>query len=390
MQVEIIRNILKQGEGLTIEFKQAEFELPKNLFETVCAFLNREGGTILLGVDDNGGIRGVNADCAEKLCKDFANLSNNSEKLNPVFLLQPKVVELEGKKIIHVFVPSSSQVHQTRGVLYDRSSDGDFQVKTHIKRAELYTQKNTIYTENTIYPYLNESHFEDNIIEKVRKLIRLNRPAHPWLEAEGKTFFKMAGLYRTDLLTNVEGFTLAALLLLGKEEVITSMIPYYRVEALVRIRDKERYDDRLSLRTNLINVYEQLMEFIAKHLPDKFYLEGDTRISLREHIFREVIANFLIHREYINPRVSTLEIFETDCIIRNANKPHLYGDVRPTNCESFPKNPHLAKFFVQIGRAEELGTGIRKIFKYSQAYSGSNPKIAEGDIFEAIVPILTT
>ena len=45
---------------------------------------------------------------------------------------------------------------------------------------------------------------------------------------------------------------------------------------------------------------------------------------------------------------------------------------------------------VQIGRAEELGTGIRKIFKYSSLYSGDVPKVVEGDVFEVVVPLLTT
>ena len=48
-----ITNIIKQGEGLNIEFKKAKEKLPDSLFETICAFLNRNGGTILLGVNDN-------------------------------------------------------------------------------------------------------------------------------------------------------------------------------------------------------------------------------------------------------------------------------------------------------------------------------------------------
>lgn len=93
MQPDVIQDILKRREGLTIEFKKAIFDLPENLFDTVCAFLNREGGTILLGMEDNGKISGIDEDRVEQLCKDFANLSNNPNKLDPVFLLQPSVVE---------------------------------------------------------------------------------------------------------------------------------------------------------------------------------------------------------------------------------------------------------------------------------------------------------
>lgn len=36
-------NIINEGEGVTTEFKEAKNKLPNNLFETVCAFLNRNG-----------------------------------------------------------------------------------------------------------------------------------------------------------------------------------------------------------------------------------------------------------------------------------------------------------------------------------------------------------
>ena len=77
MNKEKIKNIIKKGEGLTVEFKKAEKQLPNNLFETVCAFLNRSGGNILLGVDDAGTILGVEKKSADLLCKQIANLSNN-------------------------------------------------------------------------------------------------------------------------------------------------------------------------------------------------------------------------------------------------------------------------------------------------------------------------
>jgi len=60
----------------------------------------------------------------------------------------------------------------------------------------------------------------------------------------------------------------------------------------------DRYDDRDFVATNLIESYERIMAFIAKHLPDPFYLEGTDRISIRDSIFREVASNILIHREY--------------------------------------------------------------------------------------------
>ena len=111
MEIGKIKHIINQGEGLTTEFKRAKEELPQNLFETVCAFLNRNGGTILLGVNDDKTIEGVNPLKAEELCKHISNLSNNAQKLFPTFLLDAQVVNFDDKTLIHIFVPISSQVH---------------------------------------------------------------------------------------------------------------------------------------------------------------------------------------------------------------------------------------------------------------------------------------
>ena len=52
MIFERIERLLTQTESTNLEFKTAGNAVPKNLFETICAFLNREGGDILLAVDD--------------------------------------------------------------------------------------------------------------------------------------------------------------------------------------------------------------------------------------------------------------------------------------------------------------------------------------------------
>ena len=91
---------------------------------------------------------------------------------------------------------------------------------------------------------------------------------------------------------------MAAVLLLGKDDVIMDILPAYVTDAILRVRDVDRYNDREIIKTNLIDSYERLMDFGRKHLPDKFFLENDQRKSLREIITREMIANVLIHREF--------------------------------------------------------------------------------------------
>ena len=229
-----IQHILGQGEGISIEFKKASNVLPESFFETVCAFLNRNGGSILLGVNDDKTITGIEAKTAELLCKQIANLSNNPQKLYPSFLIEPHVVDYQNKKIIYIYVPVSSQVHKCKGKIFDRSADGDFELKTNEPIKNLYNRKNTLYSENTIYPYLKENDFVEGIVERTRRIIKFNRPEHPWNDISDLDFFKTSGLFRKDLITGNEGFTMTALLLFGKDEVIQSAIPHYKIDAILR------------------------------------------------------------------------------------------------------------------------------------------------------------
>ena len=49
--------LMKQGEGISVEFKECRRSLNRDVYETVCAFLNRHGGSLLLGVNDSDEIR---------------------------------------------------------------------------------------------------------------------------------------------------------------------------------------------------------------------------------------------------------------------------------------------------------------------------------------------
>ena len=144
----------------------------------------------------------------------------------------------------------------------------------------------------------------------------------PSCKFDDRQMMEISGLWIKDYLNGQEGFTLAAALLFGKDEVIQQIVPHYKIDALVRINNTDRYDDRAYIQTNLIEAYELLMDFVSRHLPDKFYLQGDQRISLRTTIFREIAANLIIHREYTNAAPATFVIYADRVETENANNPH--------------------------------------------------------------------
>lgn len=209
----------------------------------------------------------------------------------------------------------------TFGKVYDRSHDGDFHVTQPQQIADIYNRKRSHFTEGIVYPLLRFEHFNQALFPRIRNLIRSNQPNHPWLALNDEQLLVKAGLWKQDFQTGQEGYTLAAVLLLGQDEVIQQVLPHYKIDALLRRQNLDRYDDRLYIQTNLIDAYDQLMDFVAKHLPDTFYLEGDQRISLRAKIFREVVANLIVHREYTNAHPSLFVIGPNEVRIENANNP---------------------------------------------------------------------
>jgi predicted HTH transcriptional regulator len=64
MTPERLRELLSQGEGWDVEFKECADALSNSVFETVCSFSNRYGGHLLLGVSDEGKVLGVNRSAA--------------------------------------------------------------------------------------------------------------------------------------------------------------------------------------------------------------------------------------------------------------------------------------------------------------------------------------
>ena len=387
MKAENLKKIISQGESITVEFKESKNKINKDVYDSVCGFLNRYGGHLFLGVKDNSDIVGVDKDSVDQLKKDFVTSLNNPQTLNPAFYLAIEDVEVDGKTILYINVPESSQVHRCKGKIFDRNEDGDFDITNNtILVSGLYMRKQSTYTENRIFPYADMDELEAEWFTRVRKTVGNLKPGHPWVSMENIELLKSAGMYLKDQSTGEQGITLAGILIFGSELMIQTALPHYRTDAILRRENLDRYDDRDDIRVNLLRSYERLMQFIAKHLNDKFYLEGDQRVSLRDKIFREAISNLLIHREFSNPFPAKLVVEKDRVYIENGNKPHGNGMIDPENFSPYPKNPKIAKFFKEIGWVDELGSGVRNIYKYNKIYSGADPEFIEGDVFKTTIP----
>ena len=187
--------------------------------------------------------------------------------------------------------------------------------------------------------------------------------------------------------TNKEGITLAAVLLFGTDNRIMSVLPQHKTDAIFRVFNVDRYDDRDVVITNLIESYDRLMEFGKKHLNDVFTLDGVQRVSARDKILREIISNLLMHRDFSSGYVPKLVIERDKITTENANLVHGHGNLNLKTFRPFAKNPPIAKVFREIGLADELGSGMRNSYKYTKMYSGGEPVFTEADVFTTVIPL---
>ena len=372
-----------------MEFKRCGNGIESDVYETVCSFLNRFGGDIFLGVLDDGTVLGVPENAAADMVRNFISCVSNPALFTPTVYLSPKVLKYEGKTIIHIHVLPSAEVHSYKKIIYDRIDDADVKVTATSQIAQMYIRKQEIFTERKLYPYVKKEDLRIDMLPKLRIMAenQSNGSGHPWSRMTDDELLKSARLYSIDRVTGEQGFNLAAVMLLGKDDVILDIVPAYVTDALLRRVNIDRYDDREIIQTNLIESYERLMEFGRKHLLDKFFLEDDQRKSLRNIITREMIANTLIHREYTSSYQAKFVIEKERMYVENANRASQNIVITPDNMEPIPKNPIIASFFRNIGYADQLGSGVRNLFKYSKFCAGNDPEFIEGDIFKIIVPL---
>ncbi|MDD4971056.1 MAG: putative DNA binding domain-containing protein [Paludibacter sp.] len=390
MTIDELKTYLKEKESIRVEFKEAADAASKSVYETIVSFSNKEGGIILLGIDNAGNVVGVNPVAIDKIKKEMTTGMNNPQKISPAINLPIGELEFEGKTILYIKVPVSSQVHMLNHVIYDREHDSDIKITTDHRISEIYFRKRQGFTENEIFPFMEPDDFDPILFEKARKLITMNDPEHPWLSMTNKELMLSASLYQKDLRTGKLGYTLAAALIFGKDTTILNMLPAYKIEAMVRRNNLDRWDDRLTLRTNLIDSYNELINFVKKHLDDTFYLDDKgQRRDLRVLIFREIIGNMLVHREYTNNYSSDFIIYKDRVEVTNPNKVLFRGLINPNDFCPYAKNPTLRRFFTAFGWADEIGSGVRNVTNYMKYYvKGAQVQFIEADQFKVIVPLI--
>lgn len=383
-----IETMLVVGEGDHIEFKRAGDGPKADTYESICAFLNHTGGELLLGVGDKGELIGLPEKAVDDMMRSIVKITNDPNQFRPACAVWPEHVVYRGCHLIHVHVAESPTVHWYKGDCYERVHEADVLVKGSERIAQMYIRKQRIFTEQRVYSTITKEDLRLDLLSRIRNMARTRSETHPWIGMSDDELLASAQLTGRDYESGKDGFKVAAVLLLGKDNVIGDLFPAYKTDAIMRRVNVDRYDDRDIVCTNLVESWDRLVAFGMKHLNDKFYLdEKGQSVSLLGRILREVVSNLLIHREFTSAMPGRLIIERDRLVADNANKAYYYGQITLSNLKPQTKNPIIASFFRNICRADELGSGVRNLYRDVKLYSSAEPVFDEGDVFTLTIPL---
>ena len=264
----------------------------------------------------------------------------------------------------------------------------------------LFERKNPHLFEDRLVPGLKMKDLDQATFKFCRNAATTLNPLHAWQDMTDMEILESCRLIKKNEAGEIEGFKYAALLLFGSDDAIAEHLPRYKFELLYHKmtyerfnmnlpEDSARYDDRKTVRSNIIQAYRQMLDFVVKYLPDKFYLpdNGSTaRLDLRVQIFREIIGNICAHSDYQPGFGGYVEVFYDRVITKNATRliPTMKeGSLTLDELGPYTKNPLIVKVLNELHFVEDLGSGRRNLKRYAPLYYPDYKiEISNGNQFE--------
>lgn len=397
MSVEV-RELLSEGEHTTLECKRATNSVPNSVWDTYSAFANTNGGTILLGVDENKDENGVNrftitGVCdSDKIRKDLWNIVNNKEKVSANLLHDKdiQVVDAEGKLVVVIRVPRASYAMRpiyinnniTRGT-FKRSHEGDYHC-TEQEIKMMVRDSNELGNDGLLLEYYTMDDVDIPTLEGYRQMFQTQNPNHYWNSYTHTDFLKHLSCFAKDRQTGKEWLTMAGLLMFGKGLPIRERFDNIRMDYIDKsdVIGDQRYCDRLTYdgtwENNLFNFIRLTLPKLAQTLPHPFNMEGVLRKddTLQTKALREAVTNMIIHSDFMVNGVLRIEKYRNCFVLTNPGLLKLPISQIYKGGESKARNQRLQTLFRLIGYGENIGSGFPLIVNAWNEKHWGKPELA--------------
>ena len=396
-----IDEMLKYGERLTMEYKKAEKGVPKSIWETYSAFANTNGGTIILGIeedmqaaswDERFNILGVKA--AENIVKDFWN-TINSDKVNTCILKDEDVQIIEYDKDVTLVaiqvpqVPYNLKPVYINGNVYKGTFKRNFEGDYHCEEGDvkaMIRDANEDGNDGNIIEYYSMDDVDMTTLKNYRNEFENRNIGHIYNQLDDKEFLKQFGGYTIDRATGKEGLTLAGLLMFGKGLSVRERYSNFRMDYIdkTNLIGEMRYSDRITYdgtwENNLYNFFRKVLVKLTADLKRPFRLEGVQRNddTPAHRAIREALTNSVIHADFfLSGGVLRIEKHEGCICFRNPGSLKLPIAQIYEGGSSKARNPRMQNLLRMIGFGENLGSGFPTILDACKQEQWRKPDLDE-------------
>lgn len=374
MNTPTLQQIITQPEGQTFDRKSIKIAA-KDLAVTVVAFANADGGTIAIGVSDNGTLEGI----------DHHTQHLNELLRVPFDYCQPTVkvfpekipFKNEDGKTDHILllrVAQSLKVHanQKDEVFYrvgDKSKKLSFDERLQL----LYDKGEIIYESKPVFG-ASLKDIDLQLVHQYINLIGYSKSPMEYLEENYQMIVKSGNDYK---VSN------AAILLFGKKpqnffpRAQVRFIKYEGTEALTGAQMNVMKD--VIFDGTILDMVRKSIDFVGTQIREHTYLGPDARFVTKaeypEFVWKELIINAITHRDYsILGTDIQIKMFDDRIMVESPG--NLPGLVRLDNMRHmhFSRNPQIAEFLKAHKFVREFGEGVDRMYRELAEAGNPEPK----------------
>ncbi|MBW4632883.1 MAG: putative DNA binding domain-containing protein [Iphinoe sp. HA4291-MV1] len=395
MDLESLLQKINIREDQDLECKSADGGLPNDVWETVSAFANTDGGYIVLGVSEGkSGLTISGVRNPDGLLKKFWDNHNNFQKLSTPICSSSDVQlqQVETQNIVIIKVPRATPKQRPVYInnnpmtgTFKRNFEGDYHCTSSEVRQMLRDAANESQ-DIQILEGFNLTDLDPETLKSFRQRFTSREPDHPWLALDDKNLLTQLGSWKRDRLTSKEGLTLAGLLMFGRERSILDALPNYQLDYQERLsNDPEiRWTYRLTLdgkwEPNLFNFYYRVYSRLVNDINVPFQLDKDAVRRGETHVheaLREALVNTLIHADHQSTRPILVTKFTNSFLFSNPGRLRISLQQLYDGGVSDPRNPNLQKMFQMLGLGERAGSGFGKILRAWKEQQWLIPLVSE-------------
>ena len=389
LSIQWFYNLLERGECDIMDFKEQlgdKMTFGKSLknfapkydetARDVVAFANNKGGFLFIGIVDDS--KEINKDFIYDEKKVFDLIHQVQDRTEPTITLIPHKINVEGKNLLVLEIPFSTQLHRTsRGEFLIRSNDGNRPIEPY-EMATIMSEKGLIVYDQKTW-HISGEWIDEKRLSNLVDMIEAKNADSPYLDKSKEDLLDSLGMTKDEDGEPLP--TTTGLLFIGNQTALREL-PYYEVKYIHYFSDGTY--NPYEYKGNIVEVAKSCFAQLRAEIKQREYVFGLFREYVEDYseiVIRELLINALAHRSLSRQQIVEIRKYD-DGRYLEIESPGPFPEgitvenyLRKTN----PRNPNVMDILREIGLAEKAGSGFDKIFTDLLKKGKSLPKPEETD-----------